>query len=175
MTDSEIKAPTIMSVSLKYGLVSAVIGIVIFIARAVIDGNPFGKNTFFTLISVAIGILVIVLAHREFKNNGNGFMSYGQGFKIGFLVTLTSFVISGIFTLIYTNLIDTNMMETFYTSQREEMEAQGTMNDQAIDTAIEWTRKLFWPMFLVMGLFSSVLMGVVVSIFTQKRNPEPSI
>jgi len=175
MTDSEIKAPTIMNVSLKYGLVSAVIGIVLFVVRAVIDGNPFGKNPIFTVISIAIGVVVIVLAHREFKNNGNGYMSYGQGFKIGFMVTLVSFLISGVFTLIYTNLIDTTVMDTFYDSQRAEMEAQGTMNDEMIETAISWTKKLFWPMFLIMGLFSGVLLGALVPIFTQKRNPEPSI
>jgi hypothetical protein len=164
-----------MNVSLKYGIVSAAIGIVIFIARAIIDGNPFGKNWMFTVVSIAIGVVVIVLAHREFKNNGDGFMSFGQGFKIGFMVTLISFIVSGIFTFIYTSVIDTTLMDTFYLSQREEMERAGTMNDQAIDTAIEWTQKLFWPFFLIGGLFSSALMGVVVPIFTQKRNPEPSI
>ncbi len=172
MTESEVKSPTVMSVSLKYGVISAAIGIVLFIVRAIMSGNPFDRSWAWTLINIAAGIIIIVLAHREFKNLGNGFMSFGEGFKIAFMTTLISFLISGVFTFLYITFIDTELMNNFYLSQREQMETQG-MSDSQIDTAIEWTQKLFWPFFLIGGVFSAALMGVVIPIFTQKRNPEP--
>lgn len=176
MTDSEVKPPTIMNVGLKWGLISAGAAVLLFVVRAVTSTNPFDNKAWgWTIVTLAVTVALLVLAHREFKNNGNGYMSYGQGFKIGFLASLISLIVYGIFVLFYTAVIDTTVMDNVYQAQREEMEAGGNMTDEQIDMAIGFTKNLFWPIFFVFGLIFSTVFVLIITIFTQKANPEPQI
>jgi ABC-type antimicrobial peptide transport system permease subunit len=100
-------------------------------------------------------------------------MSYGQGVGIGFWMALISLIVGGLFTFVYVSFIEPTAMDAFYDMQRTGMEEKG-MPDEQIDTAISWTQKLFWPIYIFFGLFFGVLVAVIVSIFTQKKNPQPS-
>ena len=64
-----------------------------------------------------ITIVIIFLAHKYYKDNGDGFMSYGQGIGIGFWIGLVSAVISSIFTYIYAKFIDPSFITTFVKKQ----------------------------------------------------------
>jgi hypothetical protein len=172
MTDSEVKPPTIMGLSLKWGLLSAGISVLLFVVRAVTSTNPFDNKAWgWTVLTLAMAVAIVVLTHREFKNNGDGYMSFGQGFKLGFLSSVISIIIYGIFVMIYTGLIDTEVMNNMYQAQREEMESNN-MSDEQIDMAIGFTEKLFWPIFFVFGLIFSCILVLIVTIFTQKKSPE---
>lgn len=159
------------SVGIKYGLISAVISVLFFLALAFSGLNAF-DNTW-NWIGLVISVALVFLAHREFKANGTGFMSYGQGVGIAFWIALVSLAINFVITYLYVSFIDLNAMEVFYDAQAQKMAEQGTPDAQ-IDMALSWTRKLFWPMYIFMGLFFGVLVGVIVSIFTQKKDPEPA-
>lgn len=172
MTDSEVKPPSIMNIGLKYGLISTGVGILIFLALALTASNPF-DNTW-GWVRIAVSIVLIVLAHREFKNTGDGYMSYAQGFKIGFVMLIVGIIVGNLFTWFYTTIIDTTVMDTFYDAQREQMESNN-MPDEQIDVALEWTRKLFWPIAFVFGIIGGTVGVLIVTIFTQKKNPEPQI
>lgn len=172
MTDSEVKPPSIANIGLKYGLISAGAGILIFLALALMASNPF-DNTW-GWVRIAISIAIIVLAHREFKSSGDGYMSYAQGFKIGFVMVIVSIIVGTGFTWFYTTIVDPGVMTIFFDAQREQM-ASNNMPDEQIDVAIEWTQKLFWPLALIGGVVGGTIGVLIVTIFTQKRNPEPQI
>ncbi|HMJ70094.1 MAG TPA: DUF4199 domain-containing protein [Cyclobacteriaceae bacterium] len=172
MTDSEVKPPSIMNIGLKYGLISTGIGILMFLALALSAANPF-DNTW-GWVRIAISIVIIVLAHREFKNSGDGFMSYGQGFKIGLIMILVGIVVGNLFTWFYTAVVDPGVMDIFYDAQRTQMEGNN-MPDEQIDVAIEWTKKLFWPIAFVFGIIGGLIGVLIITIFTKKENPEPQI
>ena len=159
------------SVGVKFGLISALISVLFFLILAVSGLNAF-DNTW-NWIGLVISVVLVFLAHKNFKDNGNGFMSYGQGVGIAFWMALVSLVINFIVTYVYVAFIDTGAMDLFYEKQIEEMSSKGMPDDQ-IDMAISWTKTLFWPMYAFFGLFFGVLVGVIVSIFTQKKNPEPA-
>ena len=40
------------------------------------------------------------------------------------------------------------------------------------DIALTWTKKLFWAIYFVFGVFIAAVIGVLVPIFTQKKNPD---
>jgi hypothetical protein len=161
-----------MNIGLKYGLISTGVGILIFLVLALMAINPFDNTLGW--VRIGISIVFIVLAHREFKNSGDGYMSYGQGFMIGLVMAVIGIVVGNLFVWFYTTIIDTGVMELFYDAQREQM-ASNNMPDDQIDVALEWTRKLFWVFAVVGGLFGSIIGVLIVTIFTQKRNPEPQI
>lgn len=170
MEENQAASTTVMSVSLKYGVIMAAVGIAIFVVRVALGVNPFDSD-WTSWIGIVADIALIVMAHNAFKDGGDGYMSYGQGFGIGTLSMLIAGVLSLLFSLLYVTFIDTGVMDAFFALQEEKMRAQG-QNDDAIAMGMEWTKKLFWVFYLVGLVFISVLCGLIVSIFTQKKRPE---
>ena len=170
MEENPIPSPTVMSTSIKFGAIIAAVSIVIFIIRVVLGGNPF-ESDWTSWISLLVSIAIIVFAHKSFKDGGDGFMSYGQGFGIATLAMLISLVVGCAFSYFYSSFIDTTLMERMLQATEEKMREQG-QNDEAIAVAIEWTQKLFWPIYLLFGGFFCVVIGAIVPIFTQKKNQQ---
>ena len=158
------------SVGIKYGLISVVVGIVYFLVLVFAGQNPYTVKWgwVFTLTSTAV---LIVLAHREYKNDNNGFMTYGEGLGIGLWYTLVAILVSTLFNYVYTTFIDTTIMTEFYENQYQQLQQAG-QSDEQIEMAQTWTKKLWWIISIVAGTFFCVLTFLIVTIFTQKRPPE---
>lgn len=164
---------TTRSVGVKFGIISAVIGIVFFLIQALSGISPFGgKFDWRAVVGILITAGVIFFAHKTFKDNGDGYMSYGQGVGITFWVTLVSIVINVLFIFVYVKLIDPYLMENFQRLQEEEMASKG-MNEQQIEMGLKMMTAIFWPMYIIMGMIFGMIIGLVVGIFTQKKNPQP--
>jgi lysylphosphatidylglycerol synthetase-like protein (DUF2156 family) len=170
--DQQDQKATVRGIGLKYGGISALVSILFFLVLVLAGANAF-DNTW-NWIGLIFSIVILVLAHRAFKADGDGFMSYGQGVGIGFWVALVATVIGGLFTYVYAVIIDPSTMNAFYEAQQMQMEERNMPQEQ-IDMAQEWTRKLFWPMYAFFGVFFGVLVALIVTIFTQKKNPEPTL
>ena len=160
---------TVRSVGIKFGLISGVISIVFFLVLALADLNPFDNK--WGWIGAPISIIILFLAQKNFKDEGDGFMSYGQGMGITFWLGLISILVAGAFTYCYSNFIDTGVMDLFYEKQRADMAAK-SMPDEQIEMAVTWTKKLYWPIYFFFGILFSLIIGLIVTIFTQKKNPE---
>lgn len=166
------------SVGIKYGLVMAVISIAYFVIlnTAGVDMTQ-GIGRWGSLVFYA-GI--IFLAQKNFKDQGDSFMSYGQGMGISFWISLISSVIGSIFTYFYVKFIDTGYIQQMMDKQREQMEAGGNLSEDQIDNAMSMTAKFMTPeMILIFGIIGGIIMilivGLIVTIFTQKKNPEPFV
>ena len=170
MEDS--KPVTVRSIGIKYGLISSLIMIVFFLALVSTGQDAF--DNVWGWVRFAISVVILVFAHKNFKDDTNGFMSYGQGVGIGMLIAIVGVLIGGIFSFIYMNVIDTTVMDAFYQKQLEQMQEKG-MPDSQIEMAVGWTKKLFWPIYFVAAIFFGLIEALIVSIFTQKKNPEQAI
>jgi hypothetical protein len=168
-TEIESTSVTPRSVGVKYGLILGAVSIVYFLILVFTGQNAFEQK--WNWIGMIPALVVLVLAIRNFKSGGDGFMTYGQGVGIAFWISVVSTALAGFFTLFYVYLIDTGVMDAFYEAQSEQMLARGMPEDQ-VEIAIEWTAKLFWFIYFFVGIFFGVLMGLVVSIFTQRKNPD---
>jgi len=119
----------------------------------------------------------IFLAHKYYKEEGDGFMTIGQGVGIGFWTGLTSSTISCIFTFVYISYIDSSFIEKIKQTQMDAMQQQG-MSDAQIDQAMSVAGMFMTPVFItiigfISGIFACVLVGLILSFFTQKKNPDP--
>lgn len=170
MENSTEQKVTPMSVGIKYGAISGLAGIALFLVAVMMSINPFQGA--FNWIGIGISIALLVLAHKNFKDNGDGFMSYGQGFGIGFWYTIASSLLSLVVMYVYMNFIDTAAMENVFQEQAMKMEEAG-QSEEAIEVAMEWTRKLFWAFAIGGSIFFGIIIALVVTIFTQKKNAEP--
>jgi hypothetical protein len=132
-------------------------------------------NNWLSSIGYILFIVVIVLAHKAFKEGGDGFMSIGQGLGIGTLLSVIGGTLSSIFTFIYLKFVDDSMLQMIRDKQIEAFEAQG-MDDAQIEQAMEMAGKFSGPVaILIMGIVGSALVGfiisLIISLFTKKANP----
>jgi hypothetical protein len=166
-------AVTTRSVGIRYGIFAAIVGILYFVIMVVAGIDLQGPARW---LSALFTIALIFLAHKYYKENGDGFMDYGQGIGIAFWMGLVSAVISSIFTYIYVKFIDASFIEAMKTQQIEKFQESG-MSDDQIDKAMEisgmfMTPEAMFAMGLVAGIIVTVVIALIVTIFTQKSRPE---
>lgn len=165
---------TVRSVSIKYGVILGMIGIIFFILLDFLGqaSNQSGWN-YLGLIFTVIGYY---FAYKEFKEDGDGYMTYSQGLGIGTLAALFSSIISSIFTFIYISYINTNFLENIKQMQAIELEEQG-LSDAQIEQAQSmmdmFTSPIALSIFAVLGgTFFGFIIALIMSAIFKKTNPE---
>ncbi|GAB3741418.1 hypothetical protein GCM10027594_21140 [Hymenobacter agri] len=164
---------TTSSVGLRYGILTALVSIIFSFGLNVMHQESSPAR----YLSFAILIAGIVLAMNHFKQQNQGFMSFGQGVGIGAVVSAVVGLLSGIFAYIYMTFIDTDMLVRITDKIRTDMEARGGMSDEQIDQAVAMSSKFMnGPFMIGAALLGTVLMGVllslVISAFIKNAQPE---
>jgi Protein of unknown function (DUF4199) len=176
-TPNEVSITT-RSVGMKYGMFMAAFSIVSFLAFTLSGTNVTeGVGAWVSRSASTLAtIVILVLAHGNFKQNGNGFMSYGQGFGISFWAVLIGIVITNAFTYVYIKFIDGTFIEMIKDQQIKAMQEKG-MSDDQIENAMRIASMFMSPEAIVIigiifGLIFGLIIGLLVTIFTQKNNPD---
>ena len=161
---------------IRFGLIAAVVMIAYLLVLNVTGLGSTGGV--WTWLGYVITAFIIYFAHKYYKENGDGFLSYGQGIGIAFWIGLVSGVISSIFQYLYIKFVDTGFMDLIRERQIEQMQQQG-LSDEQIDKAMEFSAMFMSPeallIFMVFGsIVAAIIIGLIVTIFTQKSNPEPA-
>jgi O-antigen ligase len=167
---------TIGKVAMKYGLILGLLSIVYFLVLSF--AGVLGKTQVWSYLGIIFTIAVIYLAHKAFKEEGDGFMSYSQGLGIGTLICLYSSILSSIFTFVYISYVDDTMIQNIREKSIADMEARG-MSPAQIDQAMGFSETFMSPGFmLIMGIVGGVLIGFIVSLIvsaiTKNANPQMS-
>lgn len=166
---------TTRSVGVRYGLILALISVIYFLVLTVLSvdmTSGIGRWASFVFY-----FIIIYLAQSYFKQNGNGFMSYGQGIGVTFWISLISSSIYSVFFYIYIKFIDSGFIDTIREQQIEQMENRG-MSDEQIEQGMKFMEMFTSPeaMFffgIAGGIVMILIVGLIVTIFTQKNNPQP--
>lgn len=176
MEEQEFEKTTVKQVSMKWGLILGVIliGFGIVIQLAGLIGNQAVSWINFVFVGV-----IMYMAHKAFKDEGDGYLSYGQGLGIGTLVTVIGSVISTVFTYVYIKFIDDSMIAIIKEQQYDKMIEQGMPEDQ-IDKAMEMSAAFMTPeIIVVMGILFTVFFGfilsLIISAITKNANPAEEI
>ena len=172
--NSQTEEVTTRSAGIRYGLVLGVVSILFFLLLMMFDVNIAGPARW---ISWVIYVVMIFLAHKYYKDNGSGFMAYGQGIGIAFWMALIGSLISSIFSYVYMKFVDAGFIDKMKEMQVEQFQERG-MSDEQIDQAMKFSEMFMNPevmlvMGIVGGIVSLVIVALLVTIFTQKKSPEP--
>ena len=170
----QTEAPTTRSVGMRYGLILSLISIVYFLVLTMsgVDmTSGIGRWS-----SIVFYLAIIYLAQRNFKQSGDGYMSYGQGFGISFWISLISSVIYSVFFYIYVKFIDSSFLQAIKDKQIEAMQQRG-MSDADIDRAMQFAGMFTKPEVLfafsiIGGIIFISICGLIITIFTQNNKPE---
>lgn len=167
---------TIRSAGVRFGLISALCAITYFLILNV-AGIDMTSGAW-SWLGYLITALIVIFAHKYYKDTGDGFLSYGQGVGIAFWIGLVSGAISSIFTYLYIKFVDTTFMQLIEERQIQAMQEKG-LSEEQIDQAMKFasmfnTPEAMFIMMLVGSIITAVIIGVIVTIFTQKKDPEPA-
>jgi len=171
--EDNVEKISIKDVSVKWGLISGIVGILFSLILILGDLMLTPGVSYIGLIPFAI---VLYMAFKEFKDQGDSFMTLGQSLKIGLMISLIGGLLLSVFSYIYGQFIDPGMADRIKDMLIEQWEAQG-MSDEQIDQAMKFTSYMFNPVIgLIVVLLKNVLVGFVLSLIigaiTKKNNPE---
>lgn len=169
----ENEFPTTKSVAKKWGIISGLTAVVFFL---IIDLAGLAGNQSVSWLWYLVFIVLVVMGHKEFKSEGDGYMSYGQGLGIGTLTGVFSALISNIFFFIYVSFISSGFIEVIKEKQIMDMQDRG-MSDAEIEQAMGFSEFFMTPVAMsIMGfvftVFFCFLVSLIVSIFTKNQAPE---
>jgi len=166
--------PSLISVALKYGLLTGLISIIYTLFSYLTE--TFGSIFLNLFIALAITIIGLVLAMREFRKKNGGFMTYGQGLGIGMIVAVTASILSGIFIFLYTSYVDPTITEKIVDSVMDQMGAFG-LDDSQLDEARDKMLADTTPFkqltsALTNGLFGGLILSLIIAAIMKRNRPE---
>lgn len=160
---------TVKQVGVRYGIIAA---IVFIIYGLILQISGLVGNQSLGYVNYLILAIIVFLAHKTFKEKGDGAMRFGQGLSIGMIITAIGTVVSMIFSYVYIKFIDDSMITLIRDKAYSSMEEQG-MPDEQIEQAMSMSEKFMTPeMIIVFGtiffLFFGFIICLVLSAITQK-------
>ena len=168
--------PSIARIAIKYGLIQGVLGFILFV---IVATTGMKQNWLVTGINIAVLVVLIVLAHREFKKTHEGMMTYGQGVGSGTLLVVIASVLGSVLTYIYVAFINTSYPAAMLKVQQAALEERG-MSGAQLDQALSVTSAMLTPtgLFvtsLVSGAIIGFIVALIVSMFTRASDPRAVI
>ena len=157
----------------RYGLLTGLVSIIISFA---VYALQLEQNVIVRFLSIAVLVVGIILAMRDFKRQNAGFMGYGQGMGVGMTVSGVVGLMSAAFVYIYTTFVDPEVMTRIMDKARADMEAKGSMSDAQIDQAMAMSAKFMTgPFMLIFTIVGSLIMGLIISLIAAAfvKNPQP--
>ncbi|GAB3642217.1 DUF4199 domain-containing protein [Spirosoma arcticum] len=148
-------------VALKWGII---LGVALIIYSLILFLTDSVGNSKLGLISFALSIGGLVLAMRDYRTLNGGYMSYGEGLSVGTLTSGVSGLLSSLFSVFYTTVIDTGVMERMIDRTRDQLEESG-LSDEQIDQQITFVEMFQSPgLTFAFGVIGAVIFGLLLSL-----------
>lgn len=153
--------PSTARTALKWG---GILGIALIVYSLFLFLTDKVGNTGFGLITYLITIVGITLAMRDYRTLNRGLMTYSEGLSVGTLTAGVSGLLSSLFSVFYTTVIDPGVMERVIDQARERLEESG-LSDEQIEQQIEFMNKFQSPgLTFAFGSIGSVVLGFLLSL-----------
>ena len=157
---------------LLLGLAGVVLGVIIYVLNMHLE-----QSWVSSVVGTIITIIILVYAFKQYKSANNGFMSIGQGLKLGMGIIVISTIISVIFNYVLMNIIEPDMLAQMQELQMEKMiETNPDMTQSQIDAAKEMSAKFSSPAIvaavqLAIGLIFGFIITLITALIMKKNDP----
>lgn len=159
-------------VGLKYGLFT---GVASLGYSTLLSLLRLQNDSFLSLLTIGLVVAGIVYAMKEYKNANEDYMTFSQGLGIGTVVSAIYGLLSGVFTLIYFQFINTTELLKLRQEMILQYEKNG-MEDEMINQLMPWIEWLtssgsLFVFGVVGNLFFGFLLSLAISAIMAKNRP----
>lgn len=148
-------------VALKWGVILGIASIIFSLILFLTDNVGNNKLGW---VSLVISVAGLVLAMRDYRTLNGGYMRYGEGLSVGTLTSAVSGLLSSLFSVFYTTVIDTGAMTRMVERTREQLEDSGASDDQ-IDQQMTIVEMFQSPgLSFAFGIIGAVIFGLLLSL-----------
>ena len=169
---------SMQSLILKFGAILGVVSIIIHLINYSFGDVYYqfkseslkadGKvmNIIIGLLGLLAMIFIIVYAIKAFKNSNGGFLSLGQGVKIGLGIALISAIIGVIYNFIFINVIEPGFFAKGYEFMEQALiEKYPDMPEEQLEMSLNMAKKFASPVgSSLMSLVMSLFLGLIISL-----------
>lgn len=150
------------SIMLNYGLMLGIISIILHLAFYA-TGNLITMGWLNGVISFVVMIVIISMGISKFKTANGGFLSFGQGVKVGMGIAMISAVISIVYSFIFTGVIEPDFQNQILEVQRQAWE-DANMTQEQIESAESMTKTFSSPAITsAISLVGAAFFGFIIS------------
>ncbi|WP_339658690.1 DUF4199 domain-containing protein [uncultured Polaribacter sp.] len=163
------------SIILNYGLILGGISILPGLIKYAMGANYLENDWISSVISLGLTVAFIVLGIKKFKSENEGFLSWGQGVKVGLGIVLISMIISIAYLLLFTNFIEPDFKNQVIESSIVKWQDAGMTSDQ-IEMTTKMTNDYFelslYGSIVVMSLFLGFVFSAIIAAIMKKSEEE---
>lgn len=126
-------------------------------------GNLLEPHWSGSLITSVLFIGIVVWGIKSFKSENGGFLSWGQGVKIGVGIAILAGLINVVYTYVLMNFIEPDLMNQMMEVQNQ-MYIDAGMTEEQIENTNEMSKKFQSPgITAAMGIIAYAIGGFIVS------------
>ena len=154
-------------------LAGGVTGAVLVLINVIFIVFDLTGNTKVSWIGSVINIALLVYFILEFGKQQEYTKSFGELFSYGFKATAFTTIILTAFMVVYSFAFP-NAADKAMEIAREQMSNQPNMSEETIESAIEMTKKFYFPILIGGTIFGTMLVGAIGSLIgaaVTKKNP----
>lgn len=171
--------------ALRWGLIIGAINVILTLLIYLVDVTLMAE-IWLAFVFLFLNIGLVIYAGINFRNTGDGFLSFKKAFGYSFLVLAITGLIGVLFRYLLFNFIDPDATQILVEASMDKTEAMlesfGLDEDQieqSMDDAAERTANQFQLGGLFLGyLVSLIFSGIgalIIGAIIKKRNPEEEI
>lgn len=169
----ENQQPKTGKFALNYGLLTAGV-MVLFAIMLYIMEMHYQQNWTVAIVNYLILAVGIIMAIVQFKKSNAGGLSLAQSLKVGLGVALIAALISVIYALLLTYVIDPEMTDKSFELARQRLQETGKLTAEQIDQQMEMGRKFAWigyPVIIIFNLFIGFIVALITGAVIGKSKP----
>jgi hypothetical protein len=152
-------SPTTTQIGLKYGLYT---GIASILYLALTYTLRLQDDPLISILGMVISVVGVIYGIREYKKLNEDYITTGQGFGLGMVVSAILGLLSGIFYLIYLKFINLGLAKEMRQQVLDMYEKQN-VKDQEL-AVIEKMMAYLPEFFFVGSMLGSLLVGILISL-----------
>jgi heme/copper-type cytochrome/quinol oxidase subunit 2 len=129
---------------------------------------------YLTMLLSMIFVFIGIRHYRDYENGGR--LSFGEGLKVGVLIVLIPSVFFGLFDLLYTEVINPNWLEEYYTKYADKLKASTA--PEKLDAALKklsaekeiFSNPIYQFLLMAVTVFIIGFIVTIISSITLKKS-----
>lgn len=170
----EDQQPKTGKFALNYGLILGALGVVFAVMLYTIDAHT-SQDPIQSIISMVMMVAVIIWGIYAFRKANGGFLTLGEALKLGAGIAVIASIISVIYLVFLSNVLDPDFASKVMDARMAEMEAGGQFTAEQIEQQKEMGVKYFWfgyPVIIIVNVLIGLVIGLVGGLILKKAKPD---